>query len=113
MGAVKGGAAAAAGQHADQKYMLSIPATFCVVCLCLPLCLCECVQGASIGYALTSALPEFNDKISVLIQMGPVVYNDFFVVPFMRAMASVGNDRFMLYARSGEFLWSRTMAPFV
>ncbi len=59
-------------------------------------------------------MPEFNNKISVLIQMGPVVFNDFFQTPFMKAMASVRNDRFMPeFARSGEFLWARTLAPFV
>jgi hypothetical protein len=72
------------------------------------------VQGASISYALLSEKPEYNDKVSVLLQMGPVVYNDFFQTPFMKAMSSVGNDRIMPeYARSGEFLWTRSMVPFV
>lgn len=54
------------------------------------------VQGGSIGYALLSMKPDYNDKISVLIVMGPVTYIDWFQPPFLKAMASVRNDKVSL-----------------
>lgn len=45
------------------------------------------LQGCSVGYAMLASMPEMNEKISVMLQMGPVVFIDFFRAPFLRAMA--------------------------
>lgn len=42
---------------------------------------------------MLAALPEMNEKISVMVQMGPVVFIDFFRAPFLRNMGSVRNDQ--------------------
>lgn len=45
-------------------------------------------QGCTVGYAMLAALPAMNDKISVVIHMGPVVFIEWFRAPFLRAMSS-------------------------
>jgi len=42
-------------------------------------------QGATIGYAMLAALPEMNEKISVMLQLGPVVFVDFASAPSVKA----------------------------
>lgn len=70
-------------------------------------------QGCSVGYAMLASMPEMNEKISVMLQMGPVVFIDFFRAPFLRAMAGGRAVEFLRLAHSGEFLWYRFLAPFL
>lgn len=46
-----------------------------------------CLQGGTIAYALLASQPEYNNKISVIINMGPVSFLQYFQVPFLKAMA--------------------------
>jgi hypothetical protein len=39
------------------------------------------------GYALLAAMPEYKEKISVLIQMGPVAFVEYFQPPALVGMA--------------------------
>lgn len=41
---------------------------------------------------MLAAKPEYNDKISVMIHMGPVWYVQFLEAQFLKAFASVRND---------------------
>lgn len=50
-----------------------------------------CMQGSTIGYALLAGKPEYNEKVSVLIQMGPVWYIQYMQAPFMRLHARPRN----------------------
>jgi hypothetical protein len=50
------------------------------------------VQGASIVYALLSSLPEYNEKVSVALHMGPVAFIHYIAPGFVRDQATVGND---------------------
>jgi hypothetical protein len=49
------------------------------------------LQGGTIGYSMLSAKPEYNDKITVMIGMGPVWMTQFLGVPFLSAMSKVNN----------------------
>lgn len=49
------------------------------------------LQGCTIGYAMLAAVPEMNDKISVMLHMGPVVFVEFFKAPFLSVMADAKN----------------------
>lgn len=60
-------------------------------CPCALLCMSLCMQGGTIGYAMLAGRPEYNEKVSVLIQMGPVWYIQYFQAPFLRAMAGPRN----------------------
>jgi hypothetical protein len=50
------------------------------------------LQGASIVYALLSAKPEYNDKVSVALHMGPVAFITKIAPGVVRDQATVGND---------------------
>jgi hypothetical protein len=50
------------------------------------------VQGSTIGYAMLAARPEYNDKISVMIHMGPVWFVQFLKAEFLKTFATVRND---------------------
>lgn len=60
-------------------------------CPCARLYVSLCMQGGTIGYALLAGRPEYNEKVSVLIQMGPVWYVQYFAAPFLRAHAGPRN----------------------
>lgn len=49
-------------------------------------------QGSSIVYALLSAKPEYNDKMSVVLHMGPVVFIKYLQAQTVRGLAEAGND---------------------
>lgn len=56
-------------------------------------CFFFCVQGSTVIYATLAALPEMNEKVSVVMHMGPVAFLDFFRAPFLRAYGLVRNDK--------------------
>jgi pimeloyl-ACP methyl ester carboxylesterase len=70
-------------------------------------------QGSTVIYTTLAALPEMNEKVSVVMHMGPVAFLDFFRAPFLRAYGLVRNDQFLRDAAMGEFLWYRFLAPYV
>jgi hypothetical protein len=63
----------------------------CKADLCIPL-LRHSLQGASIVYALLSAKPEYNAKVSVALNMGPVAFITKIAPGVVRDQATVGND---------------------
>ena len=80
---------------AGQLWHLTLPAVLLFlfslfsVLLILLLLLCCCtyvaqLQGSSVAMALLSSVPPYNDKISVMANMAPVVFPDFFLAPFLR-----------------------------
>lgn len=70
-------------------------------------------QGATIGYAMLAALPEMNEKISVMLQLGPVVFVDFASAPSVKAAGYARAYEFLRLAHIGEFNWYRIYAPFM
>lgn len=67
-------------------------AVLCNASRCRHMRLCDVLQGASVAYAMLSTLPEMNEKISVVIQMGPVAFIEFFRAPFLANAANRRND---------------------
>lgn len=68
------------------------------------------MQGASIAYAMLSALPHMNDKMSVVIAMAPVFFLDHLRAPFLKSMGMAHNEQFFVEFGMGEFLWVRACA---
>lgn len=46
-----------------------------------------CLQGGAIAYALLASKPEYNEKVSIVIQMGPVWFPQYLQAPTLRAWA--------------------------
>lgn len=55
-------------------------------------CLFACLQGSTVVYAMLASLPEMNDKVSVVIHMGPVAFLDFMRALFLKTYGEVRND---------------------
>lgn len=70
-------------------------------------------QGSSIMYALLSSKPEYNEKVSVALHMGPVAFIADIAPGVVKDMASVGNDNMFQDMQMPEFLWYRLLAPYV
>lgn len=70
-------------------------------------------QGSSVIYALLSSKPEYNDKVSVVLHMGPVVFIKELADGVVKNQALLGNDQVFALWRTGEFLWYRFLAPYV
>jgi hypothetical protein len=49
------------------------------------------LQGSTIGYAMIASEPQYNDKISVMIGMGPVWFTQFLGTPLLSAASKVNN----------------------
>jgi hypothetical protein len=56
-------------------------------------------------YALLSTMPEYNDKVSVALHMGPVAFIHYIAPGVVRDQATVGNDILFEEMRMPEFLW--------
>ncbi|WIA20837.1 hypothetical protein OEZ85_005188 [Tetradesmus obliquus] len=69
-------------------------------------------QGGSLAYAMLAAMPEMNEKVSVVAHLGPVVFLDFLRAPFLKAFSETRNDLFF-YNWLGELLPHRYLAPYV
>jgi hypothetical protein len=64
------------------------------------------MQGGSNAYALLSSKPEYNEKVSVVIQMGPVWYLQYMQSPTLTAMA-VGEGYNVSVLCTVQLDWSR------
>ncbi|KAF6258125.1 Alpha/Beta hydrolase protein [Scenedesmus sp. NREL 46B-D3] len=65
-------------------------------------------QGGTLGSMLCAARPEYNQKISVLALLGPVVFVDFMQSAFLKVFT---NELDQPWQVSGEFLLNRLVAP--
>ncbi|KAI8465183.1 MAG: Alpha/Beta hydrolase protein [Monoraphidium minutum] len=70
-------------------------------------------QGCTLAFMLLSAIPEYNDKISVVNHMGPVVFVDELVAPFLRLAPSINLDQVLTVLNIPEFLPLRLTAPVI
>lgn len=56
-------------------------------------------QGCTLSNMLLATRPEYNDKFSVLVQMGPVWFAQFIGVPVARLISLLNLDRVRAYGR--------------
>lgn len=50
-------------------------------------------QGCTLIYMLLSEKPEYNDKLSVVLHVGPVAFIEFIRAPFLRAQPKIASDQ--------------------
>lgn len=72
-------------------------------------------QGGALAYMMLSTMPEMQSKVSVLLAMGPPAFLEYMRAPFLKAWATIRNDRafFSPYAYLGQFLTSSRLWPFL
>eukprot|EP00877_Chromochloris_zofingiensis_P014376 jgi/Chrzof1/9192/Cz03g39100.t1 len=68
-------------------------------------------QGCSLIYMLLAKMTEYNDKISVVAQWGPVAFVKYFRSPLLKRMAAIRGDQILKNMQWGEFLWNRIISP--
>jgi hypothetical protein len=59
------------------------------------------LQGGTMAYALLSAMPEYQDKISVVIQLGPVAFIEYFMAPVTSKYAEFWGHKVSLATAHG------------
>lgn len=65
--------------------LLHLPSNMMLVCMVT-------LQGSTVVYAMLSSMAEINDKVSVTVHLGPVVFLEFMRAPFLKAMGEARND---------------------
>ncbi|WIA28628.1 hypothetical protein OEZ86_011165 [Tetradesmus obliquus] len=70
-------------------------------------------QGCTLAYMLLSEKEAYNDKISVVVHVGPVGFIEYIRAPFLKAQPIVKSDQWLKNAPLGEFIAHRDIAPFV
>jgi len=51
------------------------------------------MQGGALAYMMLSTMPEMQSKVSVLLAMGPPAFLEYMRAPFLKAWATIRNDR--------------------
>ncbi|KAF6263629.1 Alpha/Beta hydrolase protein [Scenedesmus sp. NREL 46B-D3] len=70
-------------------------------------------QGCTLIYMLLAEKLDYNDKISVVVHVGPVGFIEYIRAPFLKAQPVIKSDQWLKNAPLGEFIAHRDLAPFV